>query len=60
MIVYNSIYNIQTIAIMFSESKVTEIFNWEDDFCNEFAKYQENSCSPPLQRTGNIVISSIV
>ena len=27
---------------MFSEDKVTEIFCLADDFCKEFAKYQEN------------------
>ena len=27
---------------MFSENKVTEIFCLADDFCEEFAKYQEN------------------
>ena len=27
---------------MFSEAKVTEIYCLTDDFCKEFAKYQEN------------------
>ena len=27
---------------MFSEAKVTEIYCLADDFCKEFAKYQEN------------------
>ena len=34
---------------MFSEAKVTEIYCLADDFCKEFAIYQENhmfSCSP--------------
>ena len=27
---------------MFSEDKITEIYSLADDFCKEFAKYQEN------------------
>ena len=45
---------------MFSEAKVTEIYCLADDFCKEFAKYQENTCSPLPQRMGSIVTSPTV
>ena len=45
---------------MFSEAKVTEIYCLADDFCKEFAKYQENHMLPPFTRVASIVISPIV
>ena len=46
---------------MFSEAKVTEIYCLADDFCKEFAKYQENlTCYPPFTRVVSIVINPTV
>ena len=36
-------YNLKTITAMFSEAKVTEIYCLTDNFCKEFAIYQENN-----------------
>ena len=45
---------------MFSEAKVTEIYCLADDFCKEFAKYQENHMLPTVHKSGSIVISPII
>ena len=37
---------------MFSEAKVTEIYSLADDFCKEFAKYQENHMLPTFHKSG--------
>ena len=37
---------------MFSEAKVTEIYCLVDDFCKEFAKYQENHMFSSSQKSG--------
>ena len=37
---------------MFSEDKVTEIYCLADDFCKEFAKYQENHMFSSSQKNG--------
>ena len=37
---------------MFSEAKVTEIYCLVDDFCKEFAKYQENHMFVSSQKDG--------
>ena len=37
---------------MFSEAKVTEIYCLADDFCKEFAKYQENHIFPNSPKNG--------
>ena len=37
---------------MFSEAKVTEIYCLADDFCKEFAKYQENHMLPTFHKSG--------
>ena len=37
---------------MFSEAKVTEIYCLADDFCKEFAKYQENHMLPTVHKSG--------
>ena len=37
---------------MFSEAKVTEINCLVDDFCKEFAKYQENHMFSSSQKSG--------
>ena len=37
---------------MFSEAKVTEIYCLADDFCKEFAKYQENQIFPNSPMNG--------
>ena len=37
---------------MFSEAKVTEIYCLSDDFCKEFAKYQENHMLPTFHKSG--------
>ena len=37
---------------MFSEAKVTEIYCLADDFCKEFAKYQENHMFSCSQKNG--------
>ncbi len=34
-------YNIQTITVMFLNSKVTEIYCMADDFCKEFTLQHE-------------------
>ena len=38
---------------MFSEAKVTEIYCLADDFCKEFAKYQENHMLEDTGKKGN-------
>ena len=40
------------IAAMFSKAKVTEIYCLADDFCKEFAKYQENHMLPTFHKSG--------
>ena len=42
----------KTITAMFSEAKVTEIYCLADDFCKEFAKYQENHMLPTVHKSG--------
>ena len=37
---------------MFSEAKVTEIYCLADDFCKEFAKYQENHMLHTVHKSG--------
>ena len=37
---------------MFSEAKVAEIYCLADDFCKEFAKYQENHMFSSTQKNG--------
>ena len=37
---------------MFSEAKVSEFYCIADDFCKEFAKYQENHIFPNFPKNG--------
>ena len=45
---------------MFSEAKVTEIYCLADDFCKEFAKYQENHMLPTFhKRIWNLILQIV-
>ena len=45
---------------MFSEAKVIEIYCLADDFCKEFAKYQENHMLPTFhKRIWNLILQIV-
>ena len=44
---------------MFFEAKVTEIYCSADDFCQEFAKYQEITCANSTNKCNEILNVSV-